>query len=710
MSKKTDKIHKLNGVLSQLKSEFIGLDDIIDEIGRSISPWFITPELNTRPVVVTLWGMTGTGKTSVVNRLLELLDLPQKPLYFDCGTLAGEGNEKCLAEKISEYFKMDNGDVDYVNDNPAKDSVFVFDEFQHARSVDESGMEVKNQALQPVWSLIDSGKLTMVFSSWRFDDLVSLVEDLKYFISLSPSNYSIKLTNGAINDQASIRDCLSVVRINNRYYENEENNKRLDPLQVVDRRSLSLLDRNCKKQHVNEDVRTKVNSFSELGELVDWLDEIKGKIIQPISIDCSKSLIFVLGNLDEAFSACGEISPDIDADVYFEETSRVTLGDIKQALKARFRAEQIARFGNSIIKYPTLKKDYFKQIISKELDRVCSEFKKNFNIEVKVTDQFKALIYSEGVFPTQGVRPVFSTISNMFNPILSSLLIHFDGVESDDNKATIDVVGNNFKVPKVNILIKYSDSTTEHLEVKLVLGSDRNPKTRKTRYINGIHEAGHAIVMSYCTGKTPLSIVAVDTDHGGFCVTFDPDKLGEIDSNLDMLNSVKILMGGWCAESLVFDKEKCLLGSSSDISEAWDILSSAEYLKGSSGFMRYSSKYSSDWKGVPFGLDDSNVKNNIISDKMDKLMTVTRQILKSNYLLLLKTGEVLGERGEISQGEFEELISKYGETLTKDTMEKARKDVSPDYYESTIEEEIRNIERSRKNNLVNFDFPPLISK
>jgi cell division protease FtsH len=69
------KIETLEKVKSTLKSEFIGLDEIIDKIITAITPWYVTPEVIQRPIVVSLWGMTGTGKTSVISRLIELLDI-----------------------------------------------------------------------------------------------------------------------------------------------------------------------------------------------------------------------------------------------------------------------------------------------------------------------------------------------------------------------------------------------------------------------------------------------------------------------------------------------------------------------------------------------------------------------------------------------------------------------------------------------------------
>lgn len=77
-------MEKLSQVKAQLKKEFIGIDEVIDKVIESITSWYLIPEMNDRPVIVNLWGLTGTGKTSLVNRLIELLEI-NKYLYLDLG-------------------------------------------------------------------------------------------------------------------------------------------------------------------------------------------------------------------------------------------------------------------------------------------------------------------------------------------------------------------------------------------------------------------------------------------------------------------------------------------------------------------------------------------------------------------------------------------------------------------------------------------------
>ena len=49
-----------------LKGEFVGIDIVIDKVIDSLNTWFLFPELQDKPVVINLWGMTGVGKTALI--------------------------------------------------------------------------------------------------------------------------------------------------------------------------------------------------------------------------------------------------------------------------------------------------------------------------------------------------------------------------------------------------------------------------------------------------------------------------------------------------------------------------------------------------------------------------------------------------------------------------------------------------------------------
>lgn len=69
---------KLAEVSKILKSKFVGIDNVIDRIIDNISLWYIMPELQLRPPIMALWGITGIGKTDLIRTLVKHLDFNDK--------------------------------------------------------------------------------------------------------------------------------------------------------------------------------------------------------------------------------------------------------------------------------------------------------------------------------------------------------------------------------------------------------------------------------------------------------------------------------------------------------------------------------------------------------------------------------------------------------------------------------------------------------
>lgn len=715
---KLEKIEILNDAIDTLKSEFVGLDNIIDELRLAITPWWVTPEIITRPVVVSLWGMTGTGKSSVVRRLLDLLDLKEKSLIFDCGQENNDSGTD-ISSKISEYLSLENKDNSC--DSDSKNMVFVFDEFQYARTLSESGEELNKPALRPIWNIIDDGVLRISEYSYEVGQFLSYFEDLKAYSKTKPE---IKIKNLTIEDPQEVKSILEALGY---FYfkrsvpglmesscspynfdddidyesgpieEGKEEKSSKDPyrpLKILEDKTLRLIIRktNLYEYKPGNEIIREALSIETLGELVEWLEEKKSKIMSTRKIDCSQALVFIIGNLDEAFHVEGDLSPDLEADIFYDETSKVSISDIKNALKQRFRAEQISRFGNNIIKYPTLKKIHFQEIIQREVNRICKEFENSSGIVLDCSSDFLDLLYNEGVYPVQGVRPVFTTIGTIFTPLLSDILIHKASNETIEY-ANINILDpeSGYKTPKKEIEISYGpEIKPDHRELKLTLGELRCPSNRKTRFISAVHETGHAIMMSFLTGVIPTSIVAVSTDRGGFCTTYDPNKTGEIDSRADVRNDVMISLGGYCAEELVYGKDnpdRILLGSGSDIESAWESLSEAAYKLGYfDPYMFVSRESETSATGIPGGLDDKTTIDLKIKTELDILKHQTTEILMNNLDLLRKFAIELGEKGSLSGDRFLDYIyerSQYN-TLNSGRLDIAKEENSSEWYEKKL--------------------------
>lgn len=712
---------KLDEVVKVLKTEFVGLDEIIESIKKSITPWYVTPEIIERPVVISLWGLTGTGKTSVVRRLTTLLGLTGKTVFFDCGLEANESSSSSIAEKIEEVFDCDD-DLDSISSGYEKfgSAVFVFDEFQYARTIDEHGDELIKSPLRPIWTIMDSGKVNV--SEYRYDisrfsnfvdDLVSLAKmypdiHVESGRVLDPGEVKLVLENIGLfyygRDVSSLIEGVQHIELFPKEEENEEEDI-LRPLSLIDGDYLRTLIKrlNSYKQRLGFETLSELNNVNTIIEFCRILEDAKKVITRPKELDCSKSLVFVLGNLDEAFGVESDIDPDMDADVFYDKTSKVSISDIKEALKKRFRAEQIARLGNNLIKYPSLGKKHFTEIIAKELLRVSEKFYESEKIRVGFMQGVLDLMYSEGVFPVQGVRPVYTTIGTLLTPLLSKIAIERT---AEDKNVAIDL--NNysdlnekmFKIDKTELLITFLESGRKIVEeIPLQLGELRNPERRLTRYINSVHEAGHAIVALYETGIYPINIVSVSTGDGGFCNTYNPKKEGEIDSRGDVDSEVRICLAGYEAEKLVYGDypEKCLMGSGSDISEAWNYFSDMAYKCGyfaPIAYSNYMAEQSSD--GIPGGLSDNDSYvthpykpevygelQRMIVTRFKELRRDTVIILQDEKKLLKEVSLYLGKNGSMGSKEFKEFVKKYGNNLTEEYIQ-GKQDLDKNWYRDVL--------------------------
>ena len=64
---------RLRQIAVELKAELFGIDEVIDRVIDAVRAWYVLPDIITRPVIVNLWGLTGTGKTQLTRSLAKKL-------------------------------------------------------------------------------------------------------------------------------------------------------------------------------------------------------------------------------------------------------------------------------------------------------------------------------------------------------------------------------------------------------------------------------------------------------------------------------------------------------------------------------------------------------------------------------------------------------------------------------------------------------------
>ena len=118
---------KLENVKKELKKKFIGIDGVIDKIIDNISLWYMTPEIQFRPLIVSLWGITGVGKTDLVRTLVNLLEFTDKFIEIQMDMKLD------YSRNIENYLESSGVDCN----EPA---ILLLDEIQRYRTIDENGL------------------------------------------------------------------------------------------------------------------------------------------------------------------------------------------------------------------------------------------------------------------------------------------------------------------------------------------------------------------------------------------------------------------------------------------------------------------------------------------------------------------------------------------------------------------------------------------
>ena len=529
------KQEQLNAASKALKKEFFGIDDTIDQIIEAVSSWFLFPNIQRRPVIVNLWGLTGVGKSSLISQLTNLLGFKSKHYRFDLGEKSA--NDWVIKHNLTEIFSRANG-------FPV---ILTFDEFQHARTLDEDNKESEQMVSRIVWEILDSGKFQYIGGArW-----LSAVYELILWLS-GLLQEGVRVKNGKVVEGISKlrRELILSGSKNAAKAVNFVPESSIDDIFWCARTMFDL----------PFDVRKQLNQLDGPGT-IQFLRKVMEVGESPKVVDCSKALIFVVGNLDEAYNIGGNMNPDIDADTLHAESLKINLGHVKRALKQRFRYEQIARLGNTHIIYPALKKETFNRIIEKELDTVAKNFEVELGLRMRFDSSVIDLVYREGAFPTQGARPLFTTISQLVSSKIGLMALRLiDCVKPGDSicvSANEDIIRMSREEGSVLQPI---------IEEKLTKFLDplRKSKLDDVQAITAVHESGHAITAMVLRGVVPTCMFSrtADSASRGFVHTRDEN---DYLNRTQMIQKVAEFLGGNVAEEIIFGKNQVTSGSESDM-------------------------------------------------------------------------------------------------------------------------------------------------
>ena len=306
--------------------------------------------------------------------------------------------------------------------------------------------------------------------------------------------------------------------------------------------------------------------------------------------------------------------------------------DVKNALHRRFKPEQVARFGNIHLIYNSLRREHFEAVIRREIERVCRTTRESFGVKVDVTPAVRDLIYRNGVFPVQGVRPVFSSIADVLETNLAKLLFtalvrEATAISIDYDHAARSLVGNVgaeiIRIPYTGRIDKIRDNTLEDKVANVA-----------------VHEAGHAVAYGVLFGLAPLQLTArvASTYVNGF--TF-PHQIYSTSQSL--LAQVKVLLAGGIAEEVVFGKELASIGRNADRERATEMV--VDFVRP----LRIRSRVPGQLHARP-RLRDGSIRTRTRHREayMTHLVAETEQLLSEHRIVLGRLGAELAALGALS--------------------------------------------------------------
>jgi Peptidase family M41 len=541
----------LQAAVTQLKTEFIGIDGIIDEVADCILPWWLFPQHQLRPLIINLWGMTGSGKTALIKRLTELLAYHNYLMRFDMGEFGSSSSvlKFTLTRNLSQFHQGC--------------PIIVLDEFQFAKTIDESGKEVNNHNLRIIWDLLDSGQLIyepdgLGYYSGRAKRIMAILR------LLHKQGATIK--NGVVTSRIpEVFDALNTFQFG---YGDGNIDRAVTPIKpaeilLTDVFCTGIYEMNQNNYYGYKEIIELMKNMQSLLEVADFINVIYEQEMAFKMMDLSKALIFVVGNLDEAYVMSNNINPDIDADEFRRHTLKITISDIKKALQSRFRNEQIARLGNTHLIYHAFSNQNFHALIAMHLEKLRVLVLDKFKMDVTYSKSMSDLIYAEGVFPTQGVRPVISTLRNMIEGNIAKVVLY-----REEHAQKTDRIAWDFEADQYVISFFQGKKQIGSLKLPALqkINSLRKSTHNNLQALVAVHEAGHAIVAMYVAQIVPEYVITktVDTESQGFTYTIMPE---DIVTYKLMIDRIKILLGGYVAESFVFGKDMNTTGVGDDLSK-----------------------------------------------------------------------------------------------------------------------------------------------
>ena len=487
---------RLSVVSARLKEKFVGIDTVIDTVIGKITYWYLYPDRSSRPLIINLWGMTGVGKTDLVRTLKDLLGFSAQ--YVEIAM-----NNRSDSDTIGSA--VEHGCQRLARSEPG---IIVTDEFQRFRTKSSDGEPLKDLSYTDLWQILSDGKIE---DRLRYSAIYRLMGIMKWnpdtgFHTGKPTQHAYDRHSDELVIEGSGASGVIEALIGYPLGDGK------DPLKVGLPRDVDALV--SAGQNLRALDRYLSRSGKPSGGTVDGIlngtyECMLGDLAAEHLASCddyTKALIFVIGNLDDLYSerVGGLSSPFVPADFVREKSYGITVPAVKEALADMFFPEQVARLGNIHITYPALGSQHYTTIASRAMQSHIEGLQKwypNIYVGSSVLD----LIVANGVYPTQGTRPVLTTVSDIMSEVATMVTSKYP--EGTDISIAVE-----YRRQDSSLVLLYGESVLSTLPyvgdkdriINAVKGSDVLLKAI------AIHECGHAVALYALSSQVVDNIIIMD--------------------------------------------------------------------------------------------------------------------------------------------------------------------------------------------------------
>ncbi|MDO5625983.1 MAG: AAA family ATPase [Pseudomonadota bacterium] len=512
----------LAAVAAELKAELYGIDEVIDRVIDAVRAWYVLPEIITRPPIVCLWGLTGTGKTQLTRLLARKLGFYDRFVEVQMDGFSN-GAGWYTPDSLSAML----GESGIAEGQPG---ILLLDEFQRYRTIDSKGADLKVERYQDVWALLSDGRLSPA---------LAFLAKLEFRLASAQFDAERRAEDSAASaDDADATKPAKTPRFQ---------------LDAWDAREL----------------KNALKLTEPLTEIMAWPPtEVQARVqafqrdAHRWETDYSRLLIFVTGNLDEMYEHIAQSVEDCDtdADVFHAMSRKLSVIDVKKALAQRFRPEQVARLGNQHVIYPSLPRAAYQRLIAAAAERYAHELHERSGVRLCVQPCVLGEIYDNAVFPAQGTRPVFSTVHAILGGTLVNAALW--AIEQGVPPGTVLPVA--LGDDRRHLRVQWQ-GTCQALPANFELHGLRQRASPDFRALLAVHEAGHGLVYAVLMGRAPQEVrINVASFNGGY-VRVDDEKAW---SRRMWLDDICVSLAGRAAEQLVFGPGACTSGAEHDLRRA----------------------------------------------------------------------------------------------------------------------------------------------